>query len=126
MPQYAIGVKDLELWCPIGVHPEEMVLKSRLRITASLVFTFEENLPVSLSNTFDYTRLVQVIREVAVQPHMLLEQLCNGITQRLLTSLIHPCRFHLRIEKHNPIPGEKLNASFIDLVDDLVPGRSRR
>lgn len=126
MAHYSVGISNLEIWSPTGVHDFEKTLKVKLRITASLQFIFVEHLPVALSTTFDYAKLVFVINEVASQPHMLLEQVCNGITHRLLTMLDKPCRFYIKIEKMNPLAGEKMEAAFVEVVDELVPGKTRR
>ena len=126
MAHYSVGVTNLEIWSPTGIHDYEKTLKVKLRITASLQFPFVEHLPVALSTTFDYSTLVSVIHEVCAQPHMLLEQICNGVIQRLHTMLNRPCVFHIRVEKMNPLPGEKIAAAFVDVVDELMPGKMRR
>ena len=126
MQQYTIGIRNLELWSPLGVHEAEQKLKVRIRINASLELPYYSHLPVALHSTVDYSKLVLMLREACSQPHMLLEQLCNDIFVRLLTVIDKPATFHIRIEKLDPMPGQNLDAAYIEVTEEVVPGRSKR
>lgn len=126
MAQYTIGIKNLEVLSPTGVHEEERMLKVRLSITATLTFPNIDHLPVSLHTTFDYSKLALLIADVCKQPNNLLEQVANNIITKLHPIIDKPCQLQLRIEKLNPMPGETMHAAYIDVIDEMSPGKGRR
>ena len=126
MPQYTIGVQGLEVWSPTGVHVEERLLKVKLVVSATLHFPGVEHLPVSLASTFDYSRLVLLINDVCLLPHLLLEQLAADIITKLRTTINIPSVLHLRIEKHHPMHGMPTRLAFIEVTEDMMPGKMRR
>jgi dihydroneopterin aldolase len=126
MAQYSVGFRNLEIMAPVGVHAEERALKVRLLVSASLSFPETEHLPVSLQTSFDYARLIDLIEDVCKHPHNLLEQVAHAVITKLQPIVDKPCELHIRIEKLNPVPRPVTGAAYVDVIEQLSPGKTRR
>ena len=126
MVQYTVGIRNLEVKSPVGVYAEERALQVKLIVTATLTFPETDHLPVSLQASFDYARLTELVIDACRQPHNLLEQLAQSIVNRLLPIIDKPCHLQLRIEKRNPVLNRTMDSAFVEVMEQLTPGKSRR
>lgn len=106
---FAVSLKGVQLYAPIGVYPEELILKNQLEFDISVIQSQSniENLPF-----FNYEDIYHVIKCESQIASPLLEDLLQRIAQKLLSLFPHS-KIEIEIKKHRPPLGGKVNYSSV-------------
>lgn len=101
----SIGIKNLECWGFIGLHPEEQKVPNKIRFQI-------EVWPAQPNEFVDYTLLSTLAQNSLHQGFKLLEELAFWIRDEILKH--HPsARLEISVEKCTPPTGQNINVSFV-------------
>lgn len=106
---FAVSLKGVQLYAPIGVYPEELILKNRLEFDISVIQKESdiENLPF-----FNYEDIYHIVKKESQIASPLLEDLLQRIAQKLLSIFPHS-EIEIEIKKHRPPLGGQVLCSSV-------------
>jgi dihydroneopterin aldolase len=94
-----IFLRKQSVICPIGVHEFERLQGVKLLISVEVSFSVHPDQD-QLSQTLDYTELVDIVNQKAAKPQLLLETLAQEIAVEIKKRTAMPMeKINIRIEK---------------------------
>lgn len=96
---FVVFLDSQKVHSPIGVHDFERKEGVTLLVSASVSLGKHPELD-HINQTFDYTRLLEIVNEQAAKERQLLETLASDIYDAILKAAVNPIEnVHIRIEK---------------------------
>jgi len=113
-----ISLEAVKFQAAHGVYPEERVLGNAFLVDAS-VRVADPGEITDLSQTVDYEKIYEILRDVMSTPQAMLETLADQAIQHIRKAFPRAVRIGIRIAKLNPpLPGE-VGRSVIELSRDF-------
>lgn len=104
-------LKDMEFYAFHGHYPEEQIVGGKYKI--DLIFetdTVQAEASDDLSDTVDYSRIYEIIRQEMANPAKIMEHLARRILDAVMNNINGIGNITLRLSKMNPPVGGKMES----------------
>ena len=115
-----IAIENVEFFAHHGVYPEEQLTGNKFLVDVYAEIKMDSlTHPEDLSQTLNYETIFHCCKKVMRVPHQLLETVCIDIVQALKFQFPTLWSVKVRVKKMNPMPGEKVGNSFVEIEEKL-------
>jgi dihydroneopterin aldolase len=105
MANYQVSIDDIRIFAFHGLYPEERVLGNWYTLDVLVESESQPNFSDDIANTFDYSQIYAICKQVMANPVDLLETVAETIAQRIKTDLSDQVSVLVQISKENPPMG---------------------
>ncbi len=105
MANYQVSIDDIRIFAFHGLYPEERVLGNWYTLDVLVESESQPNFSDDIANTFDYSQIYAICKQVMANPVDLLETVAETIAQKIKTDLSDQVSVLVQISKENPPMG---------------------
>jgi len=116
-----ISLEDIRFQGAHGVYPEEQVLGNVFAVDAAVMIP-DPGTVTALSQTVDYEKVYEILREVMGSPGAMLETLADRSVERIREAFPRARKIEVCIAKLNPPLGGEVGRSVVSLSREY-PGQ---
>lgn len=116
-----IAIENLKFFAHHGVYDEEKTVGNEFIVDVYVDVALDSNTKVEqLNETLNYETIFHCCKKVIQIPQPLLETVCIDIVKALKIQFLEMNGLIVRVRKLNPMPGERVGSSFIEIEENFA------
>lgn len=105
MANYQVSIEDIRIFAFHGLYPEERILGNWYTLDIIVESETQPNFSDDIANTFDYSQMYAICKQVMANPVDLLETVAEKIAQEIRDEISEEVSILVQISKENPPMG---------------------
>lgn len=113
-----IALEGMRFFAYHGFYEAEQILGSNF--TVDIYIKTKSSSDDKIEDTINYETVHQVCRLEMEQPRKLIETVADGIVQRMKFQFANMQALRVRVRKHHPPVGGRVDAAFVEMEEDFM------